>query len=67
MNDHEDLYRQKELLKESQALAGVGSFEWDIRTGQLGWSEQLYKIFGVDARSFNLRSRRTCKWYILKM
>lgn len=53
MHDQEELFRQKELLKETQALARVGSFEWDIRTGQLNWSEQLYKIFGVDARTFH--------------
>ncbi len=52
MHDHDELFRQKELLKETQALASVGSFEWDIRTGQLSWSEQLYRIFGVDPRVF---------------
>lgn len=52
MHDHEELFQQKELLKETQALACVGSFQWDIRTGQLSWSDQLYKIFGVDPRTF---------------
>ena len=52
MHDHDELFRQKELLKETQALARVGSFEWDIRTGELTWSDQLYEIFGVDPRSF---------------
>ncbi len=52
MHDHEELFRQKELLRETQALARVGSFEWNIRTGQLVWSDELYKIFGVDARTF---------------
>lgn len=52
MHDHEELFQQKELLKETQALARVGSFQWDIRTGQLTWSDQMFKIFGVDPRSF---------------
>lgn len=52
MHDDDNLFSQKELLQETQALARVGSFEWDIRTGALVWSDQLYKIFGVDQRTF---------------
>ncbi len=52
MHDHDNLLRHKEMLQETQALAGVGSFEWDIRTGALVWSDQLYRIFGVDPFTF---------------
>lgn len=42
------LERSQELLAESQRSAQVGSWEWDIRTGRLVWSDELYRIYGLD-------------------
>ena len=36
-------------LVEAQALANIGSWEWDLQAGTLVWSAQLYRILGVDA------------------
>jgi PAS domain S-box-containing protein len=33
-------------LQEAQALANLGSWEWDVRTNSRRWSDQLAKIFG---------------------
>lgn len=30
------------------AAAAIGSFDWDLRTGQVGWDERMCAIFGVD-------------------
>jgi PAS domain S-box-containing protein len=38
-------------LGEAQALAHVGSWEWDIRRDVVSWSDELYRIFGLDPRS----------------
>jgi hypothetical protein len=35
-------------LKEAQRLAGLGSWSWDLRTGQHAWSEGIYRIYGRD-------------------
>lgn len=35
-------------LKEAQGLARLGSWEWDTITGRLTWSDELYRIFGVE-------------------
>jgi diguanylate cyclase (GGDEF)-like protein/PAS domain S-box-containing protein len=35
-------------LDEAQRLAGVGSYVWDIETGEERWSAEQYRIFGVD-------------------
>ena len=59
MHDHEELFRQKELLKETQALARVGSFEWDIRTGQLSWSDSSTKYLVSMRARFSHRSKLT--------
>ena len=42
------LREQRTLLAEAQKLAGLGCWEWDPETGRLIWSEELYRIYGVD-------------------
>ncbi len=42
------LERNRALLEESQRSACVGSWEWDVGTGALTWSEELYRIYGLD-------------------
>jgi PAS domain S-box-containing protein len=44
----ESLERTERELKESQRLAGVGSWQWDRGTGEVVWSEELYRIAGRD-------------------
>jgi PAS domain S-box-containing protein len=34
-------------LSEAQALAHIGSWEWDIRRDVITWSDELYRIFGL--------------------
>ncbi len=38
--------RVRELLEQAQRIAGVGSWEWDLATGELTWSEQCHRILG---------------------
>ena len=48
---NEDLLLERETeLREAQRLAEVGSWSWDIRTGIVRWSEELYRIMGYDPR-----------------
>jgi PAS domain S-box-containing protein/diguanylate cyclase (GGDEF)-like protein len=35
-------------LKEAQTLSGIGSWNWDIVSHQLTWSDEAYRIFGLD-------------------
>ena len=35
-------------LKASQRVAGVGSWERDYRTSELFWSEETYRLYGLD-------------------
>jgi len=44
-----ELTRMRDRLVEAQALALIGSWEWDVRTNALWWSEELCRIFGVSA------------------
>jgi PAS domain S-box-containing protein len=35
-------------LTEAQRLANVGSWQWDTQTDKVTWTEQLYRIAGID-------------------
>lgn len=39
-------------LKRSQEIAHLGSWELDIGTNQLTWSDELYRIFGLEPQEF---------------
>ncbi len=36
-------------LAEAQALAHIGSWSWDVASDRVGWSDELHRIYGVDA------------------
>jgi PAS domain S-box-containing protein len=40
-------------LEEGEALAHVGSWLWDLRTGSMQWSTEYYRIHGVDPLDFD--------------
>ena len=39
-------------LAEAQKLAHVGSFEWHVGSGELYWSDELFRIFGLDSETW---------------
>ena len=41
----EQMQRSETFLAEAQHLSRVGSFAWCVSTGEIRWSEQLYRIF----------------------
>ena len=43
----EQMQRSEAFLAEAQHLTRVGSFAWCVSTGEIRWSEQLYRIFEV--------------------
>ncbi|MGB8490325.1 MAG: PAS domain S-box protein [Bacteroidales bacterium] len=36
-----------ERLNQAQHLAMIGSWDWDLKTDQVWWSDETYRIFGV--------------------
>ena len=48
----ESLRRVQQTLDESQELSLLGSWEWDIASGDLEWSDQTFRNFGVEPGSF---------------
>ncbi|MDX6410075.1 MAG: hypothetical protein QOE13_3146 [Gaiellaceae bacterium] len=39
-------------LSEAQEVARLGSWEHNLDTGRLTWSDELYRLFGVDPKTF---------------
>ena len=46
------LQESESRLRESQRMARLGNWHWDVRTGDVAWSEEVYRIFGLDPREF---------------
>ena len=42
------LERSQARLVEAQRIAHMGHWEWEIDSGALNWSDQIYEIFGLD-------------------
>ena len=42
----------KEGLVRAQSIAKMGSWRWDIRSGSLSWSDEIFKIFGLLPQAF---------------
>ena len=40
-------------LEEAQRAAHIGSWEWDIASDELVWSDELYRMYGLDPRKFD--------------
>jgi two-component system cell cycle sensor histidine kinase/response regulator CckA len=47
----EALRESEALLRATQELANVGSWALHVGTGALIWTDELYRIFGLDART----------------
>ena len=44
--------RLVDLLGEAQGVAHIGSWEWHIPSDEVAWSDELYRIHGLDAGGF---------------
>ncbi len=47
-NTQEKLILSEKLLNESQKMAKIGSWEFDLISNKLYWSDELYNIFEID-------------------
>jgi predicted ATPase/signal transduction histidine kinase/GAF domain-containing protein len=43
-----ELQRSEAFLAEGQSISHTGSWSWDAQTGKLLWSDEHYRIFGMD-------------------
>ncbi len=48
----EERRRIEQALAEAQAIAHLGSWEWDVPSNRLIWSDEMYRIYGLDPNTF---------------
>ncbi|MCL4698356.1 MAG: PAS domain S-box protein, partial [Burkholderiaceae bacterium] len=46
------LQRSESQLRQAQAVAGLGSWTLDLGSGELHWSDEVYRLFEQDPRHF---------------
>ena len=46
------LRRSEEQLKRAQQIARLGSWELDLNTNKLTWSDEVYRLFGLEPQEF---------------
>jgi diguanylate cyclase (GGDEF)-like protein/PAS domain S-box-containing protein len=46
------LRRSQRRLEQAQAIAQMGSWEWDVRANKVSWSDELYRIYGLEPGQF---------------
>lgn len=45
------LQQTADLLREAQRIGRMGHWEWDIESGRLTWSDEVYRLFGLPVGS----------------
>jgi PAS domain S-box-containing protein len=48
----EALQKSEKRLREAQEMAQLGFWNWDVKTGEVEWSEEVFKIFCLDPKEF---------------
>ncbi len=48
------LAERERQLNDGEALAHVGSFNWDLATNVITWSDELFKIYGLEKQDARL-------------
>ena len=44
----EQLAQRERQLANAQQIAHLGSWEWDVKQDRISWSDELYRIFGLE-------------------
>ena len=49
----EALGKSKKLLQETQKITAVGGWEFELSSGRLTWTEEVYRIYGVSPAEYD--------------
>jgi len=47
-----ELSKKQDTLDKAQEIAHIGSWDWNISTDELNWSDEIYRIFGLEPNAF---------------
>jgi PAS domain S-box-containing protein len=48
----EVLRERERRLKEAESIAQMGNWDWNIETNELLWSDEIFRIFGLNSKEF---------------
>ena len=48
LRDVSAAHRRERQLSQAQAMAHLGGWEWDIQTNAVSWTDELYRIYGLE-------------------
>ncbi|HEX6641703.1 MAG TPA: ATP-binding protein, partial [Thermoanaerobaculia bacterium] len=54
----DQLSRGEALLAEAQSSAHLGSWEWDMVTGAIAWTDEMYRLYGYEPQSVTIDFER---------
>lgn len=57
----QDLLKEQLKLSEAQHLSHIGSWDWDIETNTVIWSDELYNIYNLDPKKVNISTDKIIK------
>jgi len=49
----QELADSRTCLAKAQRIAHLGNWNWNIQTGELSWSTEIYRIFGLSPQAFD--------------
>jgi PAS domain S-box-containing protein len=52
-SEEERLRSSQALLAQAEQLANMGSWEWNLETSRVTWSEHRYRLLGLDPRTYS--------------
>ncbi|MGB9927011.1 MAG: MEDS domain-containing protein [Methanosarcina sp.] len=61
-NANKSLQENERRLAEAQKIAHVGSWDWNLLTGEIYWSEELFRILGLFPKKPTLTFREALKY-----
>ena len=56
--DNQKLIESEENLRKAQKVSNIGSWNYNIKTKEIKWSDEVYKIFEIDKNMLNLIADR---------
>ncbi|HZH63407.1 MAG TPA: PAS domain-containing protein, partial [Flavisolibacter sp.] len=54
----ERLSKSESLYKQAEELAEMGNWSWDVATDKLEWTDQLYRIYGLEPQAAKMTNER---------
>ena len=60
---YEELRKTRQILEKTQALAKLGGWEYDVATGSVFWTEEVYHIYGVGPSTDPTKMSRRSDFY----